>query len=150
MNSPTRSTVTHLHDLTLFMHRIQAGFKELFSRLILLLRNQPSAQFAPYMEGYSGDRARLLSEAHRRTRGNVDKMEDGKIPSDIRESVFTMRVVKHWSGVHRGDGIPVLWAIQTSNKHSPEQLDPVGPASSSSGNRDMQRLLASVILSFFG
>lgn len=81
MNFPTQSTVTHLHGLTLLMHRIQAGFKELLCCFILLLRNQPSAQFVPHMEGYSGDRARLLSEAHRRrTTSNVDKMEDGKNP----------------------------------------------------------------------
>lgn len=72
----------------------------------------------------------------------------GKTPSDIRESVFTMRVVKCWSGVQRGGGIPVIWDIQTSNKYSPEQLDPVWPVLSSGGKRDMQRLLlTSAILS---
>lgn len=76
-----------------------------------------------------------------RQRAMWTRWKMGKIPSDIRESVFTMRVVKCWSGVQRGGGMPVIWDIQTSNKHSPEQLDLVWPVLSSGGKRDMQRLL---------
>ena len=79
------------------MHRIQAGFTELFTRLVLLLRNRPSAQFTPYwwrvmVETEPGSSRRCAGEGQGT---NMHKMEDGKIHLDIRKSVFTMRVVKH-------------------------------------------------------
>jgi len=69
------------------MQRIQAGFTELFTRLVLLLRNHPSAQFTLYWW-----RVTLETEpdSSRKCRGegqgtNVRKMEDGKIHLDIRK-----------------------------------------------------------------
>lgn len=74
------------------MHRIQSSFTELFSRLGFEKLAKCSVHLV-LVEGYGGDGARLLSEVCRgRTRGNMHKMEDGKIRLDIRKSVFTTGV----------------------------------------------------------
>lgn len=63
--------------------------------------------------------ARLLSEVHGgRTRGKENKIEDRKIHLDIRNSVLTLRAVKHQCGAERL-WVPCSWRYKTINQAQP-------------------------------